>query len=160
VASARIFFSQRLGIYREAFPTFKSIAIIWYFIVMALGPFVMNIFSIGFSSPYYTLFYVFANWILSGFVILMHRFTVRRNIELARNEITEIERSKLYFVSCLISWIAPFTVISNKPAERSKYLLIVGLSTVVCHCISNGFILFYERDHLNIHIAFKHARFR
>jgi hypothetical protein len=142
VASARIFYSQRLGIYREAFPSFKSIAIIWFFIILGQGPFVMSIIFSLFASPYYSLLYVFINWIVSGFVILMYRFIVRRNINLARNEATENERSKLYFVSCLTSWIAPFTVISNHPAKRSKYMFTVGFSIVVCYSILNGFILY------------------
>ena len=72
----------------------------------------------------------------------MHRFTVRRNTELAKNEKTEYERSKLYFVSCLTSWIAPFTVLSNQPADKSKYLIIVGFSTAVCYVIINCSVLF------------------
>jgi len=150
VASARIFYSQRLGIYREAFPSFKSIAIIWFFIILGQGPFVISIIFSLYTSPYYLLLYVFANWIVSGFVILMHRFIVRRNIDLARNEATENERSKLYFVSCLTSWIAPFTVLSNQPADRSKYLLTIGLSTVVSYIILNGSVLFIEWNKLVI----------
>jgi len=151
MASARIFYSQRLGIYQEAFPSLKSIAIINFFIILVQGPFVVS-FMYSFPSPYTTLFFVFANWFVSGFVISMYRFIVRRNIDLAQNESTESEKPKLYLFSCLTSWVAPFTVLSNQPADRSKYLLTVGLPTVVFYSILNGVSLYIRIKNLLIEV--------
>ncbi len=154
VASARLFYSQRLGIYREVFPPFKSVALIWLMIALVQAPFIMSLLLFFNTKSYYPIIFVLLNSMVSGFVTYIYEYKVKRKTTSTTISIeSDEERLKLLIVSCLTSWIAPFTVVSNQPANRSKNLLLLGFTTVLMYGITNCFVLFFELDILALSMS-------
>jgi hypothetical protein len=145
MASSRLFYSQKLGIHQEVFPSFKSIAIIWFFIASLQAPliaslihFIYTIFFFNYSV-YFPIVFVLVVVVVQGIVTLVYRYSLK-----GIKSPSDSSRSNLYFVSCLTSWIAPFTVIANQPANKSKYFVVVGFITALSYIVPFCYILFIE----------------
>ncbi len=142
LGSSRLFYSQKVGIYREVFPPIKSIAIIWFFIALLQAPFIASFMIFFYFKAYFPIVFVLATIIgVQGIVTLIYICSMT-----VENSVTPSDgsRSSIYFVSCLTSWIAPFTVIANQPAKKFKYLLVAGCVTALSYILTVCCILFFH----------------
>jgi hypothetical protein len=139
MASSRLFYSQKLGIHREVFPSLKSIAIICFFVAILQAPLIASFLFFFSYSVYFPVVFVLVVVVVQGIVTLVYRYSVK-----GIKSPSDSSRSNLYFVSCLTSWIAPFTVIVKEPANKSKYFMVVGFITALCYVLPFFYILFID----------------
>ncbi len=89
----------------------------------------------------YSVAFAFICMILSGAVIMVYGCLIKKKFYPQNNEMTSAGISNLFLVSFFTSWISPFTVLTNQPANKSIYFLLISFTTLLYY-VCTWFITF------------------
>ena len=134
-ASARFFYSHRIGIYGDVSPSFMSIVLIWPFAASVHASFIFFIILFFYVMQLYTLLVVFVCICSSVITTAAYKYYLKKYNKTLYQKFQNESRTNFFLVTYFTSWISPFTVLDNQSANKSKYFLLNSFSTVFCYTV-------------------------
>ena len=135
LASVKLFYSQRLGIFSEPDPCFlMTISVLPLNALLISGP----LFTLILVASYHQISIVFLimavlalNWVILKKIYFSkdQKMVLIREIYNNMKESGTKEASQIFYHSVFTSWISPCTVWVNNNLKRSKFLITTSLIT-------------------------------
>jgi len=153
MASVKLFYSQRLGIFADVDPSLKMILFVFPLILLQImGPMFSLVLLATYFKALVILFVIF--FILTQFFVIKCLYFKGKSYkyleELYQPEPSETntftqakgrEESKSVFISAVLTaWITPCIVWSNNFAHKSYFLIISSLTSTLVHALCLIFI--------------------
>ena len=142
LASVKLFYSQRLGIFSEPDPCFlMTISVLPLNALLISGP----LFTLILVASYHQISIVFLimavlalNWVILKKIYFSkdQKMVLIREIYNNMKESGTKEASQIFYHSVFTSWISPCTVWVNNNLKRSKFLITTSLITSVVHTMA------------------------
>jgi len=146
IASMKLFYSQRLGVFSDQDPSLKMFLITAPFNICIL---ISSIYSLVMMATYgheYVL-------VLMGAIVLANIIVLRLTY-LTKPQLHEIinifynqqkefgtkDSKNVFYTAMFTAWISPCAAWTNNFAQKSKFLFFSSFITIAVHCISFAFL--------------------
>ena len=155
LASVKLFYSQRLGRFREVDPSPKMIAFLFtFFLLQITGPLFNLVLLASYFKGHVILFVAFvivANFFVLNFIFdtgnekdLEKLYEIQKNLISDRDGEQVRQDSKITLtIAVLTSWITTGTVWSNNFSYKSYFLLMSSITSTLAHMICLSCIYIY-----------------
>jgi hypothetical protein len=151
IASAKLFFAQRLGKFSDPDPTLKMLACIMPIILLLLSGLLYSLVFVASYIQGYILLTISSVIVLNGF-ILFFKFFQQKN----REELREVfyptdeqqgkkESGSVFFTAVLTSWISPSAVWANTFGQKTWFLFHSSSTCIITYFIHIISIGIYEK---------------
>jgi hypothetical protein len=146
-ASSKLYYSQRLGVFRDVDPPFSMVI---YAAPLITFQIIFPLFSLILMAAYFKEYVIVCIAIImmaNAIVIKFPCFKLFRNIwdlygvdwsylKMKKNmELGHQEVFEMFLTAIFTAWIAPCTVWANNSQVTKYFLLTSSFTTMICHCI-------------------------
>jgi ankyrin repeat protein len=142
IASAKLYFSQRLGKFSDPDPTLKMLAGIMPIILLFLSGLLYSLVFVATYIQGYILLTISSVIVLNGFILFFKYFQKKKR-EVLRKVFypTDEQQGKkesgfVFFTAVLTSWIAPCSIWANILGQKTWFLLISSSSCIVVYFVN------------------------
>jgi hypothetical protein len=142
IASAKLYFSQRLGKFSDPDPTLKMLACIMPIILLFLSGLLYSLVFVAIYIQGYILLTITSVIGLNGFILFFKYFQKNNRVELRKvfyptdEQQGKKESGFVFFTAVLTSWISPCSIWANTFGQKTCFLLISSSTCIAVYFIN------------------------